>query len=187
MMNFYLYSCFTLLYFATELTSSWVGLPLIVFEDQKSNAPEWPPYFTTEWIIYDTLVENPGPPFADQPNKTPFRAGHGWTYYDWERKSILELYDDFCLPIFDKDPDWRCHFLNTNETSFLISLDPSSPYPECCIFGRPWNAPAPNFASFLPYNSTNYDCVTNDTIDFFTHTGMTTLSTLLVMVFQATN
>ena len=117
-------------------------------------------------MMFDNQVENNGPPWNLYP-PLPFRSSHGYTYYDWETRNILEIYENYCINIFEKLPNWRCHFLNTNDTSYLISLNDTSPYPPCCIFGEPWSPPPPNFASNLPYNSTMKPCNSN-TIDFYT-------------------
>lgn len=109
-----------------------------------ATAPEWPLYFVTNWTIYNVPHTDPWPPY-DAPPPLPYSAGRGRTYYDWTISSMLEVYDDFCVPIFQNGSQWKCHFLNTKGVSYLISSDPKSFYPPCCVFGKPWSPPAPNF------------------------------------------
>ena len=118
---------------------------------EKSEAPEWPPYFISEWMMLDNQIETGGPSWDLYP-PLPFRAGYGWTYYNWETQNISEIYENFCLNIFEHRPHWRCNFLNAKNKSYLISLDKSSSYPD--------------FTSNLPYNSTSIPSNTN-TIDFY--------------------
>jgi len=108
-----------------------------------SIAPEWPSNFVTNWTIYNVPNTDPWPPFDVPP--PPYNAGRGLTYYDWSSKSMLEVYEDFCVPIFPNGSNWQCKFLNTKGVSYLISTDPKTGYAPCCVFGQPWNPPSPTF------------------------------------------
>lgn len=102
----------------------------------NNGTPEWPPYFSSNWTIYATTVQDPSPPYRYTP-PAPFIAGRGKTFYDWETKNIIEIYEDFCIPIFDV-PDkinFSCNFLNTNHTAYMISTE-NAYFPDCCIFGK---------------------------------------------------
>uniref|UniRef100_A0A914C7A7 Uncharacterized protein n=1 Tax=Acrobeloides nanus TaxID=290746 RepID=A0A914C7A7_9BILA len=43
-------------------------------------------------------------------------------------------------------------------------------FPDCCIFGQPWEPAAPDFANNLPYNKTIDLCDNDETIDFYIRT-----------------
>ena len=107
------------------------------------------------WTIYNVPAENPWPPYTDDVIAPPYCAGRANSYYDWSKRALLEMYHDFCVPIFQNGSNWRCHFLNVNDTVYLISLDNTSPYPPCCVFGHPWEPPSPDFVKNMPYNRVN--------------------------------
>jgi len=123
-------------------------------------APWWPEQFIANWTIYYTDIESNMPPYynnAGIPNP-PYWAGRGITYYDWSIQSMRERYFDFCVPIFTNGSNWRCDFLNTQSTSYLITYDDRPSYvPPCCIFLQPWHPPAPNFLdnTTAAYNGTS--------------------------------
>ncbi|KAL9658049.1 hypothetical protein ABK040_012287 [Willaertia magna] len=145
-----------------------------------TSAPLLPKFFTTEWLIvagFNTTVYpyhwNPYPPTRN--NKyTKYEAGTGRTYYDSEKQYMLEVYDQFCVPIFEKDSypynsNWPCKFLNVDFVSYLISPKPSSsPFPECCVFGeKVFHPPHRGFLNenHVPYNSTT--TIFNEPIDWW--------------------
>jgi len=120
----------------------------------NTGKPQWPEWFTTSWVMYSTPMDDPAPPYTPLP-LPPYTAGRGSTYYDWTSLSMLEVYDDFCVPIFVNGSNWRCHFLNTQNVSYLITFPgDGAPFPPCCVFLQPWQPPAPNFIDPIPYNTT---------------------------------
>lgn len=110
----------------------------ITREDSPTGppAPEWPPYFVSNWTMFATPIADPSPPYRYYP-PAPFRAGRGQTYYDWTTRNIIEIYQDFCIPLFDlpEKINWTCHFLNANNTAYLITTQ-NDLFPPCCIFGN---------------------------------------------------
>lgn len=104
-----------------------------------------------KWNIYAMVTNSSAYPFV--PVK-PYTQGTGSTFYDWDRHSMLEVYDDFCVPIFEQGNNWRCHFLNINGTSYLVSWD--GPLSPCCVFAEDFNPPSPDFlnAAKVPFNKT---------------------------------
>ena len=123
--------------------------------------PKLPFQFQTQWRMVATINNNISIPLDWNPlppKGVQYLVGSGSTYYYWERKAMLEIYDDFCVPIFgpldDKTNLFKCNFLNVNLTSYLIS-EPPSPFPSCCVFGsQVFHPPAPDFLKHMNFNST---------------------------------
>ncbi|KYQ96748.1 hypothetical protein DLAC_04047 [Tieghemostelium lacteum] len=117
----------------------------LAFVSGQSVSPLWPKYFTAQWNLQYTTSSNE-PPYGNYP-PAPYKVGRGLTFYDSTVESMLEVYLDFCVPIFMNGSDWTCNFLNVNGISYLISDDPNRPdyVPDCCVFGDPWYPPQPNF------------------------------------------
>lgn len=71
------------------------------------------------------------------------------------------MYHDSCVPIFPNGSMWSCDFLNVGGVSYLLQHEDRAPgQPECCIFLKPWNPPAPGFvqasgAKFLKNTTIN--------------------------------
>jgi hypothetical protein len=125
-----------------------------------SAAPEpgiWPDTWSTDWIITNHPGEDPVPPYGSVV-PGPMVQGTGKTYYDWTTQSMLEIYYDFCVPIFSYGNDWRCRFLIVDQVSYLMVMDPVQvEVPKnCCVFMNPFHPPPPNFAvrAQMPYNTT---------------------------------
>lgn len=110
----------------------------------RAQHPSWPEHFQTKWTIYDVPHEQPWPPYSAEP-ATPYAAGSGATYYDWAKRAIIEVYNDFCVPIFVNGSNWPCRFLNVDNVAYLISPSKLSGFPDCCVFGKPWSPPEPTF------------------------------------------
>ena len=75
-----------------------------------------------EWRIV-TTEEKIVPPIDDTTQTIIRLRGKGRTYYNWEDRSMLEIYDDFCIPIFQEpttDFNFQCHFLNVGEKVYLM-------------------------------------------------------------------
>ena len=142
---------------------------IIIYLFASQRPPINPNYYSFEWKIFTTATENP-PPIDHTTSKDIRLMGNGRTYYDWEKRSMLEIYDDFCVPIFEypnKNFRFPCQFLNVEEKVFLRIFDEPS-RPECCLFAENFHPPKPTFAvdNKLTYNSTI--TIDNDIVDFFT-------------------
>jgi len=122
--------------------------------------PKLPLQFQMQWRMVATINNNISIPLDWNPlppKGVQYLVGSGSTYYDWDRKAMLEIYDDFCVPIFgplgDRTNLFKCNFLNVNLTSYLIS-EPPSPFPSCCVFGsQVFHPPAPDFLKHMNFNS----------------------------------
>jgi len=106
--------------------------------DWKSDPtpPSWPDQFVMNWTLYYAPQITNQPPYSNNgiPNP-PYCAGRGSTFYDWSTSSMLEVYDDFCVPIFPNGSNWRCHFLNTQNIAYLITFEDRPPnQPPCWYF-----------------------------------------------------
>lgn len=112
-----------------------------------------PPAWPTMWIARLTQVATLAqPPFDEYWPAPPFVATPQRTFYDWRRKAMREVYDDACVPIFPTGSSWSCDFLNVNDTSYLLRhADRPVDQPECCVFERPWEPPAPTFLAGAPF------------------------------------
>ncbi len=61
---------------------------------------------------------------------------------------------------------WTCDFLNVNGTSFLLQFQDRFPgQPECCVFERPWEPPAPSFLDGVPIFKSSE--LKNRTVDWY--------------------
>lgn len=115
-------------------------------------------YYMMEWNIFTTDTSHP-PPINEKLHPEYIRhLGTGRTYYDWEERSMLEVYDNFCVPIFENpntDFQFPCQFLNVNEKVYLRVFNNTS-RPSCCLFAENFHPPLPSFAydNNLKYNST---------------------------------
>lgn len=131
-----------------------------VSQSPKIINPKLPIHFQMKWRIIASTNNNDSIPLYWNPlppNGVKYMIGTGSTYYNFDHKAMLEVYDDFCVPIFgpleDKLNRFRCHFLNVNLASYLISLD-ESPFPPCCVFGaQVFHPPEPDFLKHMVYNS----------------------------------
>eukprot|EP01117_Protostelium_nocturnum_P013125 TRINITY_DN4879_c0_g1_i1.p1 TRINITY_DN4879_c0_g1~~TRINITY_DN4879_c0_g1_i1.p1 ORF type:complete len:223 (-),score=46.03 TRINITY_DN4879_c0_g1_i1:152-820(-) len=117
------------------------------------KAPSMPPHFTMKWTIMAVDDNNAPPPYKPVP-KVPYKSGNGKTFYDSKLGNMLEVYEDFCVPIFEGGNNFKCNFLNVNGTAYLISSH--SQFPPCCIFSPNFNPPAPDFLAKakVPFNQT---------------------------------
>ena len=130
------------------------------FLEQDENLPPINPnYYIMDWVVY-TTDEKHTPPITDLKEGEYRLKGYGRTYYDWTRRSMLESWDTFCVPIFE-NPDtefkFPCKFLNTGEVSYLLVDTKAVPSRhECCIFSENFHPPTPSYArdAHMIYNST---------------------------------
>jgi len=123
----------------------------------EEEAPINPDYYSMEWRIF-TTEDKLAPPIDDTNSKDIRLRGTGKTYYDWSKRSMLEIYNDFCIPIFQNpttDFNFQCHFLNVGEKVYLRVFNVPT-RPPCCLFAEDFHPPLPTFAvdNKLPYNST---------------------------------
>jgi hypothetical protein len=152
--------------FSIVLITFYCLTNLLLATNSDHAPPTNPIFYQMEWNIYTVDKSNP-PPI----NTTIARLnGTGRTFYDWESRSMLEIYDNFCVPIFEspnKDFKFPCHFLNTGEVVYLkVFNNPNRP--ACCIFARDFHPPKPTFAidTNLTYNATTF--IDNNLVDFWT-------------------
>ncbi len=87
-------------------------------EAEDENLPPInPEFYTVNWLIFTTNSTLTPP--LDNLKEGEYRfKGNGTTYYDWSKRSMLEDYHDFCVPIFEKpnrDFHFPCKFLNTGK------------------------------------------------------------------------
>ena len=130
----------------------------VAYASQEADPlpPINPNYYSMSWNIY-LIGENVSVPI--DPSRDPIlRKGTGKTFYNWEHRQMLEVYETFCIPIFElptTDFNFRCKFLNTNETVYLL-VQGSETRPPCCIFSQNFHPPLPTFArdNKLVYNGT---------------------------------
>lgn len=109
--------------------------------------PVLPEYFTTEWYYYD-VPGDPPPPYDRTPD-TGVR-GHGYTYYDWSKKAMVEVYEDVCVNRFPEGHRFPCKFVHVGDTAYFlnhadgIQAEPRS----CCVVLEPPFYPTrPDFVS----------------------------------------
>ncbi|CAF0885981.1 unnamed protein product [Didymodactylos carnosus] len=117
----------------------------------------WPPYFSYDWImahVYDNIQL---PPYESIP-KQNVTLGQGTTYYDWPTRAMIEIYKDYCIPVFQTDTNFTCNLLNVDSIAYIIVTDArQTKRPPCCIYQNPWNPPAPDFlqpGKGVKYNGT---------------------------------
>ena len=160
---FVLCSLLVIFAFVPLITCAGISGGKLKYSKQSIKEPQRPllaPHFTMKWRIVASTNDNSSIPLDWHPlppKNVKYMLGTGTTYYDWSQKAMLEVYDDYCVPIFgpltDKINQFRCNFLNVNLTSYLISLDPS-PFPKCCVFGEQvFHPPEPTFLNNMFYNS----------------------------------
>lgn len=141
----------------------YICLSLVIFSCVLAQAPPLiPSAFYGKFTEYNAPLSTP-PPYVNGIPEAPFIATRGEVYYDWSMRSMIENRLDYCVNIFPNGNNFTCVFHNTQETSFLIT-GPGSPFPPCCVFGKPWFPPPPNFLtskvkatfdSFKPWSNFN--------------------------------
>lgn len=150
-----------LLYIAAAAVASAVETP---------QPGVWPNLWVAEWTIFDHPGELPEPPYADMP-PAPYRAGRGRTYYDYPKQQMLEVYEDFCVPIFSFSVA-KCRFLIRDQTAYMTEINEDLTVRNCCIFEKPFHPPAPDFILKNPeikFNTTNV--IAGQTVDWFVLVG----------------
>jgi hypothetical protein len=109
--------------------------------------PIFPNYFTTNWTIYllnsTAQIPDDGSSISKANSK-----GSGSSYYDWNNRRMIEVYNDFCFPLFEypwKDFEFPCKFLNSDEKVYLI-MPSQKLHPPCCLYSDNFHPPYPDFA-----------------------------------------
>lgn len=130
--------------------------------------------YMVDWKFYFVPDVNDVPPYTPEPS-SPFNVTTGRTYYFHNATSGLtnmrESYDSFCIPVFG-DPsspmgsenNYACEFLNvasTNTSYVLTFADRPAGVPSCCIIGKPFHAPPPDFRAKMPMQ---WSAIVNGTV-----------------------
>lgn len=123
----------------------------------------WPNHFIVDWKFYFVPDDSDLPPYTPLPT-TSYNVTTGRTYYYNNPltgvRNMKEVYDDYCIPVFG-DPSssmgsgnkYSCDFLNVGSTNIsyvVLHEDRPAGAPECCIIGKPFHAPPPDFPQLMP-------------------------------------
>ncbi len=123
----------------------------------------WPNAFVVDWTMtFDQNMENTPPWGTSNPGGSGVNITHGRTFYEVTNRgrsslvvSMRETYRDFCIPVFGplSSNNFGCSFINrmagqSNGTSYVLFDSPD--LPECCVIGRPFHPPSPDFAHAMP-------------------------------------
>jgi hypothetical protein len=121
----------------------------------------WPNQFIVDWKFFFVPDDSDAPPYTPYP-KTAYNVTTGKTYYEYNpatgQTNMKEVYDEYCIPVFG-DPTssmgnenkYSCDFLNVGNISYVVlHKDRPADAPECCIIGKPFHAPPPDFAKLMP-------------------------------------
>lgn len=119
----------------------------------------WPNAFIVDWTMTFDADMNHTPPWGEgNPPGSHVNVTTGKTFYQVHNgkvRSMRETYDDYCIPVFGplSSNDFGCSFINANAgsdngTSYVLFQSPS--LPSCCIIGRPFHPPPPDFAYRMP-------------------------------------
>lgn len=129
----------------------------------SGNKHVWPNQFIVDWDFYFVPDDSDTPPYLPTP-KTPYNHTTGRTYYynnpETGERNMKEVYDTYCIPVFG-DPSagmgyqnkYSCDFLNvgvTNISYVVLHEDKPEDAPECCIIGKPFHPPPPDFSTLMP-------------------------------------
>eukprot|EP00604_Paraphysomonas_vestita_P002380 CAMPEP_0174820604 /NCGR_PEP_ID=MMETSP1107-20130205/4536_1 /TAXON_ID=36770 /ORGANISM="Paraphysomonas vestita, Strain GFlagA" /LENGTH=223 /DNA_ID=CAMNT_0016036253 /DNA_START=236 /DNA_END=907 /DNA_ORIENTATION=- len=134
----------------------------------SNNSHTWPNQFIVDWKFYFVPDDSDTPPYNPLPT-TPYNVTNGRTYYynndETGERNMKEEYYQYCIPVFGNPltpmgrwNKYSCDFLNvgSTNTSYVVLHDDRPPgAPECCIIGRPFHAPPPNFSTLMPIANTS--------------------------------
>jgi hypothetical protein len=123
----------------------------------------WPNQFVVDWKFYFVPDDSDVPPYTPLPT-TPYNVTNGRTYYfnDPETgvRNMKEVYDTYCIPVFGNPLSsmghgnkYSCDFLNDGQTNIsyvILHKDKPRGAPDCCIIGKPFHAPPPDFSTLMP-------------------------------------
>eukprot|EP00602_Paraphysomonas_sp_CaronLab_P008184 CAMPEP_0185017742 /NCGR_PEP_ID=MMETSP1103-20130426/656_1 /TAXON_ID=36769 /ORGANISM="Paraphysomonas bandaiensis, Strain Caron Lab Isolate" /LENGTH=223 /DNA_ID=CAMNT_0027547309 /DNA_START=179 /DNA_END=847 /DNA_ORIENTATION=+ len=134
----------------------------------SNNTHRWPDMFIVNWEFYFVPDDSDEPPYDPLP-LTPYNVTTGKTFYynnpDTGERNMKEQYNEYCIPVFGNPLSsmghgnhYSCDFVNvgSTNTSYVVLHDDRPPgAPECCIIGRPFHAPPPDFPKLMPVASTS--------------------------------
>lgn len=109
--------------------------------------PLLPRHYSAEWVYYNVRQEAP-PPYAEVPDTDT--RGHGLTYYDWDRKAMVEIYEEVCVNRFPGGHQFPCKFLHVGDTAYYMTFERSAydePATCCVVLPPPFYAVRPDFVS----------------------------------------
>jgi hypothetical protein len=123
-------------------------------DTQPKSIPEGSPFepllprqFSVEWYYFNVRSETP-PPYGALPDTDT--RGHGVTHYDWDRKSMIEIYEDVCVNRFPSGHKFPCRFLHVGGTAYYMTFEKSAydAPKSCCVLLKPPFYPVrPDFVS----------------------------------------
>jgi len=128
-----------------------------------NNTHIWPNQFIVDWKFFFVPDDSDVPPYTPYPT-TPYNVTNGRTYYQHNpatgETNMKEVYDEYCIPVFG-DPTssmgngnkYSCDFLNigaTNISYVVLHKDRPADALECCIIGKPFHPPPPDFSKLMP-------------------------------------
>ena len=143
--------------FKTGLKWLLLSAMLLGSTSHADRPPRIPEHWSSTGVQFISSPHAP-PPFAATGGvpPAPYTSGRMVSFYDWSKRAMVEHYmDRNCVPIWPQarptDPGFECTFLNVNETSFLVTYAATRPpwALPCCVFGRPFHPPAPDFLANL--------------------------------------
>lgn len=109
--------------------------------------PLLPRHYSAEWYYFNVRIEAP-PPYGTLPDTDT--KGHGVTHYDWDRKSMLEIYEDVCVNRFPSGHKFPCRFLHVGGTAYYMTFEKSAydaPKTCCVLLKPPFYPVRPDFVS----------------------------------------
>jgi hypothetical protein len=109
--------------------------------------PLLPRQYSAEWYYFNVRSETP-PPYGKMPDTDT--KGHGVTHYDWDRKSMVEIYEDVCVNRFPSGHKFPCKFLHVGGTAYYMTFEKSAhdAPKSCCVLLKPPFYPVrPDFVS----------------------------------------
>ena len=136
--------------------------------DQPTD-PYYPAYWSSHWTMYRVFYNYADypPPYdgAPPPELKPgrdYQISYGATYYDstWRgpsgEGSMMEQYDEWCLPIFPIANHYSCLFISLGDTAFFLAGNDRPKWmPPICLFSPRNHPPRTDFISHLPYSSSD--------------------------------
>lgn len=129
------------------------------------TTPNLPERYFTDFVFWYTTGEGVQPPWLQLPPRvSSYVLGRGKTWYSWHNRKCIELYLDFCVPIFYPNSYFPCVIFNFNETAYLMT-DVKYRYSGCCVYKKPWSPPRPDFmkafALFYKFNNNAFNISTD--------------------------
>jgi hypothetical protein len=118
--------------------------------------------------VYNKFADYP-PPYDGRPPATlveglDYQTSYGATYYDstWvgpngERGAMMELYEDWSLPIFPRDNHYSSAFISLGNNAYFLTYDKDRPagMVPICLYSSLNHPPRRDFIKHLPYSGTD--------------------------------